>query len=315
VREGGDISGALTTSAIEKKTGVPRTTIYFYVRQGLLPAPQKTATGRSLYSEDHVSLLRKIGELKRDDYTLPEIKRALDDELARTRESEVDLAALEDARVRSGILDVASEEFAAKGYKGTHVMAIIQRLGINPHIFYRHFPSKLELLLECFKAATPLPIGPVDLQAEEPHDFGERVLRGLVGDSRWHKLGATLAGAIRSETPQDGETMQRLAEVWDAIIINILRDFERVRKPGSSPSPVPDELLAYSLIGAHRNARLRASWDDKFQVADLLRAHLFVFLAVLAAVGGEVDIRSRVAGYEGLIRELTTDVTGLPPAL
>jgi hypothetical protein len=47
---------------------------------------------------------------------------------------------------------------------------------------------------------------------------------------------------------------------------------------------------------------MRASWDDKFKAADLLRAHLFVFFAVMAAVGGEVDIRSRVAGYEPLIQ-------------
>ena len=142
-RKGRDITAALTTSALEKKTGVPRTTIYFYVRQGLLPAPQTTDTGRSLYGEDHVALLQKIGELKREGLTLPDIKKALEKDIVRVQESEDDLAGLEDARVRAAILEVASAEFGANGYRGTHVMAIIQKLGINPHIFYRHFPSKL----------------------------------------------------------------------------------------------------------------------------------------------------------------------------
>jgi DNA-binding transcriptional MerR regulator len=309
-----DIAAALTTSALEKKSGVSRTTIYFYVRQGLLPEPQKTATGRSLYDEDHVRLLSKIGDLKREGYSLSEIKRAMEKDVARTRESELDLAALEDARMRSDIIAAASEEFVTNGYRGTHVMAIIQTLGINPHIFYRYFPSKLELLLECFKAATPLPIG-VDEAGEDPHDFGERVARGLASDTNWHKLGAALQQAIRSEEPLEWETSQRIAEAWDAIIVNIKRDFDAVRPPGHSPTSVRDDLLAYSLIGAHRSASVRASWDDRFTATDLLRAHLFVFFAVMAAVGGEVDVKSRVDGYEGLIQELTAGMDRLPPAL
>jgi DNA-binding transcriptional MerR regulator len=71
MQRGNDIAAVLTTSALEKKTGVSRTTVYFYVRQGLLPEPQKTATGRSLYGEDHVTLLRKIGELKREGLACP----------------------------------------------------------------------------------------------------------------------------------------------------------------------------------------------------------------------------------------------------
>lgn len=316
VFEGGiDIAAVLTTSALEKKTGVPRTTIYFYVRQGLLPEPQKTATGRSLYAEDHVALLHKINELKREGYSLPDIRQAIEKDLARTRENEPDLAVLEDARMRSAIVSTASEEFARNGYRGTHVMAIIQKLGINPHIFYRHFPSKLELLLECFQAATPLPIGAKEAREAEPHDFGERVARGLAGNTDWHRLGAALRQAIRSEEPLERETSRRLADVWDAIIVNILRDFEEVRQPGSPPAPVREELLAYSLIGAHRAASERASWDDEYKAADLLRAHLFVFLAVMAALGGEVDVHARVAAYEPLVQELTVGKRDLPPAL
>jgi DNA-binding transcriptional MerR regulator len=74
----------LTTSAIERRTGVSRSTIYSYVRHGLIPEPQKTAGGRSLYSEDHVDLLQKIGELKRQGRPLAEIKRVLEHEVART---------------------------------------------------------------------------------------------------------------------------------------------------------------------------------------------------------------------------------------
>ena len=255
----------LTTSALEKKTDVSRTTIYFYIRQGLLPVPQKTATGRSLYGEEHVHLLRKIGELKRGGCSLLEIKRALDGDFTRARDSDVDLANEESARIRAAIIGVATEEFAAKGYKGTHVLSIIQKLGINPHVFYRHFPSKLELLAECFISSTPLPITAPEQARIASEDPAENVLRGLTSDYRWHRLSSALSAAIRSEGQQGQLAKYRLAETWDAIIVNILRDFDSVRPPESAPPPVSDELVAYSLIGAHRGASTRASWDDKFR--------------------------------------------------
>ena len=49
---------------LERVTGVPRTTIHYYLRQGLLPRPQKTAASRSLYTDEHVKILKKIAELK-----------------------------------------------------------------------------------------------------------------------------------------------------------------------------------------------------------------------------------------------------------
>jgi DNA-binding transcriptional MerR regulator len=310
------IAAALTTSALEKKTGVNRTTIYFYVRQGLLPEPQRTATGRSLYTEDHVGLLRRIGELKREGYSLPDIKRVLEKEIVRVQESETDLAGLEDERVRAAILEVASDEFADKGYRGTHVMAIIQKLGINPHIFYRHFPSKLDLLIECFVASSPIPVGGRIPAPEDDLDPGEKTLRGLTNHPRWHELSAALQQAIRAEGTIDPQTARRLADVWDSLMVNVVRDLQKARAQGPADQPdVSNELLAYALIGSHRTPRVRASWDERFSAAELVRAQLFVVFAVTAALSGAGDVYAKVAAYEERIQEVTEQMPVLPPAL
>jgi len=313
--EGVDIAAALTTSALEKRTGVPRTTIYFYVRQGLLPDPQRTATGRALFSEAHVDILWKIGELKRRGYSLPDIKEALTKELEAARHGEPDLARLENERMRSAIIEAASEEFEEHGYKGTHVMAIIQKMGINPHIFYRYFPSKLDLLLECFRAAAPLPLEGTPRDVVDDSEIGENVVRGLSSDSRWVHLSSALTEAVRAEGTLPSDTAHRLAQVWDEIIINVLRDFERVRKPDAPPLPVSEELLAYSMFGAYRSTTMRASWDDKFTAEDLMRAQLFVFFALIAAVSGEVDLTPRIERYADRLREAAAKFDGAPPAL
>jgi hypothetical protein len=112
----------------------------------------------------------------------------------------------------------------------------------------------------------------------------------------------------------DRETSRRLADVWDAIIVNIQRDLRKSDSlaldfagQGRTARVQPDR--------AHRSASPRASWDDEFEAADLLRAHLFVFFALMAAIGGEVDIHARVAAYEPLVQELTAGKRDLPPAL
>jgi DNA-binding transcriptional MerR regulator len=305
----------LTTAALEKRTGVPRTTIYFYIRQGLLPEPQRTATGRSLFGQQHVDLLWKIGELKHRDYSLPEIKKALSQELEQARETEVDLEQLEIERMRSAIIEAASEEFEANGYKGTHVMAIIQKMDINPHIFYRYFPSKLDLLLECFKAATPLPLAGTAQDMVDNSEIGENVVRGLTSDSRWVHLSGALTEAVRAEGSLSPDIAHRLAQAWDAIIINVLRDFERARRADAPPLPVPQELLAYSMFGAYRSTTMRASWDERFTAEDLMRTQLFLFFAIIAAVSGEVDLGPRMEKYGSALHEAAAKIQGIPPAL
>jgi hypothetical protein len=106
-----------------------------------------------------------------------------------------------------------------------------------------------------------------------------------------------------------------VAQVWDAIIINVLRDFARGRKPDAPPAPVSEELLAYSLFGAYRSTTMRASWDDRYSAEDLMNAELFLFFAILAAVSGEVDLRPHMEKYAPALREAASRIPGIPPAL
>ena len=212
-----------------------------------------------------MALLQKIGELKREGYSLPDIKQAMEKDLARTRENEPDLAGLEDARMRSAIVSAASEEFATNGYRGTHVMAIIQKLGINPHIFYRHFPSKLELLARMLQSSYPA----AHRRQRGPRGGASRLRRAR--GARTHRATPIGTGSVRpcgrrsdrrsrwNGRPHSGwQTCGTPSSSTSCAISS------EVRQPGSPPAPVREELLAYSLIGAHRAASERASWDDKY---------------------------------------------------
>lgn len=127
---------------LERVSGVARTTIHYYLRQGLLPRPQKTAASRSLYTDEHVKILEQIAELKRSGRSLVEIESMLQPRVDHANEATVDLAAHEYERMHDRILALAAAKFATQGFKNTHVTTIMRELGITATLFYDHFAGK-----------------------------------------------------------------------------------------------------------------------------------------------------------------------------
>lgn len=62
---------------LEKASGVSRETIRFYIREGLLPEPVKTARNSALYDEEHLLRLFAIRRLKGDRYLPLSVIRSL----------------------------------------------------------------------------------------------------------------------------------------------------------------------------------------------------------------------------------------------
>jgi len=65
-------------SELVKRTGVPKETIHFYIREGLLRKPRKSSVNSAEYSERYVDQIQLIKDL-RDNYYLPipEIKKVV----------------------------------------------------------------------------------------------------------------------------------------------------------------------------------------------------------------------------------------------
>lgn len=286
------------------------------MRQGLLPPPQKTAASRALYSEDHLTFLKRIGELKQAGLSLADMRVALGAELERAASSGEDLAARENERMRQSILRVATEEFAAHGYAKTHIASIIRKLGITHQVLYGHFSSKLELLVESFRTFLHWNVAYNEARLAGSSDLGERVLWRLFADYRANELASDVLLHIRSERGHSAAERRRLAErAWEGVIEIAKRELEALREPLGLPATVPLELLASGLIGAHHNAAMRASWDETWTREDVLRTHLWLWLAVAAAMRGPTDVDSEVARYEGLIREVALRRPEIPPAI
>jgi DNA-binding transcriptional MerR regulator len=305
-----------TIRDLERVSGVNRTTIHFYMRQGLLPRPQKTAASRSLYTDEHVRMLRKIAELKSQGLSLVEIEHELQPEMDQASETTVDLAAQEYERLHNEILAVAAREFATKGYKNAHVTTIMRKLGITATVFYTHFSSKRRLLAECVTVLMNWSIEYVDGKLTKTEDPAERLLWNIFGHSRVFELGAAALAVIRVEgTNDDAEFHKSIEQGLEATVDRILADLDQEQPKYPHPSTFPGELIALNLFGAYEHVAFRARFDKEYSRNELLRAHLWLFLAAQAARNGEIDIDSRLARYTSLIDRLSSDLPPLPPEL
>lgn len=66
---------------LEKRTGVGRETIRFYIREGLLPEPERSSRNSASYTDDHVTRIRAIKRLQEERFLpLAVIKTLLDAE-------------------------------------------------------------------------------------------------------------------------------------------------------------------------------------------------------------------------------------------
>ena len=301
---------------LERVTGVTRTTIHYYLRQGLLPRPQKTAASRSLYTDEHVKILEKIAELKREGHSLVEIENELQPRVDQANEATVDLVAQEHERTHNRILALAAHEFATKGYKNTHVTTIMRKLGITATLFYSHFPSKRRLLAECVTVLMSWSIKYVDGKQAETEDPAERLLWNIFGHSRVFELGSAALAVIRVEGTQDDAALHTSMEQGLAATVHlILEDLDQEQGKYPSPSKFPGELIALNLFGGYEHVAFRSRFDKQYSRKDLLEAHLWLFLAAQAARNGEIDIDSRLARYKNLISKLSSELPPLPPEL
>ncbi len=300
----------LTISKLSARTGTPRTSIHFYLREGLLPAPYKSAVNRAYYTEDHVRLLGRIRELKQEGLTLAQIRSALRDDLAEV-EDDTELLARERERVRQTILRVATQEFMEHGYDHARITDIVREAGVTSQVLYDHFPSKAELLVESFRTFISWNLAFVEPKLESA-DAGERLLWRLQADAKANEFGSSVMALIRSESSDDPGLIRLVEQTWAPIVRYIVQEFESVLKPGATPA-VSLELLAYSMLGAMHNASLRASWDETFTREDLLAAHLWLYLAALAGLSSQVDIDSQMARYRELIQQIAARAPESPP--
>ena len=89
---------ALTIGELEIQSGTARSTIYYYVRAGLLPPAQKSSPTRAIYTDDHLELLDEIRQLKKQGLDLEAIRSQIEQRVHAASQNGEDLVARQNKR-------------------------------------------------------------------------------------------------------------------------------------------------------------------------------------------------------------------------
>jgi DNA-binding transcriptional MerR regulator/tetratricopeptide (TPR) repeat protein len=85
--------GAMRMAELSARSGVPRDTIHFYLKEGLLPRPKKGGKTVAFYGEEHLERLRLIRRLRDEKYLPLAVIRRLLESPAAAGERDVDVLA------------------------------------------------------------------------------------------------------------------------------------------------------------------------------------------------------------------------------
>ncbi len=297
----------MNISELEQASGVPRTTIYFYVRGGLLPVAQKKAASRAIYSDEHLELLRLISRLKDEGVPLQDIKKRVAPVVEAVSAANADTAADHAEQLRQCILTAAARLFPRKGYRGTRVADIIEEVGITPPVFYSHFASKQDLFVEAFDVFVNWMRR--SLQTRLPGEQN-REARELSRVSDYYygvrSVGFDLLSLVRSEAVrEDGNLRDAARDALKHMTSDTYEDLVTLRDEHELKIPIEDELAAFGLFGIMDSVVMRACWDDKYSAADVLWTVYAFLLGVRAIYTGQLDVSEDLARDRSLIEELS----------
>ncbi len=187
-----------------------------------------------------------------------------------------------DRETRHTILETAAEEFAARGFDGTSLNRLIDRLGVSKGSFYYYFDDKADLFSTVLDHAwgKVLPADALDVTALGVEDFWPQ-LEALMREARVKiRENPWLIGIARLMyyPPDIPEVRSSLAEKfatarqWQAELIR------RGQQLGVVRNDLPVELLQALLTGADESGDrwLAANWD-RFDDSEIERFASEVF--------------------------------------
>jgi AcrR family transcriptional regulator len=259
-----------------EKTGIPRTTIHYYLREGLLHPPRKTGRTMAYYDETHLQRLKQINELKKgsrlpisflkEQIEKSEPSEEVVEEYDATRTVKT---TKEKDRKREEIVKAAIRVFSRKGYHQTKVSDITQDLKISTGTFYIYFQNKRDLFVNVIDQVFRAIVGEAAIAIKGENDFFKRMkVRGRIFYENYKRYNEIL-NQLRAEIASEDEWPQEeLKKIYYGLTKPVIRELNDAMGAGIIRRVDPD-LLAYSLIGLMEMMSLRVSLDKRYQYEDV----------------------------------------------
>ena len=261
-----------------KKSGLPRSTIQYYLREGLLHPPLKTGRTRATYDESHLQRLIQIDKLKKGlRVPLSFLKEKLEETGISSSSISQDYdvkktvsTTKEKNQKRFEIIKKGIEVFSQKGYHRTKISDITDLLHISTGTFYIYFKNKRDLFIEVIDDVFRNIVGEAAFAIKEENDFFKRMeIRGKVFYENYTKYNEIL-NQLRAEMASDDQwPEEKIKKIYHGLTKPVIQEIEAAVKKGIIRAIDPD-LMAYALTGLIEIMSLRLSLDRKYTLKDTI---------------------------------------------
>ncbi len=260
-------------SDLEKKTGISRGTIHYYIREGLVSQPNRTGKTMAYYTEGHIDELIEIKRLRDGGFPVSHIREMKAVTKHRRPAAEHGEASQER---RQRIMQKAVEVFARKGYHQTKISDITGAVGVGHSTFYLYFPSKLALFMECVDEVFQAMFSGVWEEIKnEKNPLNRLRKRGEVVLKSYPQF-IDILQVLDSTVEDDSRLEAMRKDIYKSIAMTVKRDLSKAMEEGLIPQ-IDAEIVSYMLVGFLETAYLLMSLDSRYGADDLLDAMVALF--------------------------------------
>lgn len=257
----------LKISDLEKISGIGRSTIHYYLREGLLSQPRRTGATMAYYHVGHVEELRRIRELQEEGYPLAIIKDMKDGSRGWKKDTVEETAPFVDRKTQ--IMKKAVEVFARKGYHKARISDITRAVGLGHSTFYLYFPSKKVLFIECVDQVFQAMFSGVWEKIKHEKDPLKRVrMRGEVVLKSYPQF-IDILQVLHGTVEDDPRLEAKRKEIYASVAKTVQRDIVKAVEEGLI-KPVNTEIASYMMVGWLETAPLLMGQGKDYTPDDLL---------------------------------------------
>jgi AcrR family transcriptional regulator len=257
----------LRISDLERITGLNRSTIHYYIREGLLSPPHRTGKTMAYYDSRHVADLRRIKELQKSGYPLAIIKEMKSGARKSSKTDEEET--FPSPNRRQQIMDKAVVVFARKGYHKARISDITKAVGVGQSTFYIYFPNKKALFMECVDQVFQAMFSGVWEEIKHEKNPIKRLRMRAEVVLKSYPQFIDILHVLHGTFEDDPNLDAKRKEIYDSVARTVQRDIQKAIYEGLM-IPVNTEIASYMLVGWLETAPLLLDGEKGYTVEELL---------------------------------------------
>ena len=237
---------AMPISKLSEVSGVPASTIRYYIRERLIPQPVRTGKTKAYYQQSHVRAIELIKkEQARGKKTLQMIRKDLETKITRKSAPEI----FAPASHKNKIISSATDLFSRKGYAETSIADIAKHAKLSRETFYVHFRSKEELFVECAGLVFRDMYRDVWKQLRDEKDIVKRSSkRGVAFYSSYPKW-ITMMNLVRGLSVGNPLFREKLKKLLMQMITPIRDEHQMLKQVGAIQRNSNSDMCSYFIMG------------------------------------------------------------------